>query len=129
MDLDVKIVTFKDIFQQEAEKKSRYSEEYRKLSAQVIIDKSDIAKLGVKDGQNMNIANEVGSVVVAAKVSDDDPHPGLAFMTNSPWSNQLVRDETCDTKIPEFKGVVAKVSPSGQKITEISELLQRMRSQ
>ena len=53
MDLDVKIVTFRDIFQYEAGKKGRYSEEYRKLSAQVILDKGDMAKLGVSDGQNV----------------------------------------------------------------------------
>ena len=129
MDLDVKIVTFRDIFQYEAGKKGRYSEEYRKLSAQVILDKGDMAKLGVSDGQNVSIANDVSSVVVAARISDDEPHPGLAFMTNSPWSNQLVRDDICDMGIPEFKGIVAKVSHSGERVTEISELLQRMRSQ
>jgi len=128
MDLDVKIVTFRDIFQYEAGKKSRFSEEYRKLSAQIILDKGDMAKLGVNDGQNVSIANDVSSVVVAAKVSDDDPHSGLAFMVDSPWSNQLVRDDTCDMGIPEFKGIVGKVAPSGEKVTEISELLQRMRS-
>ncbi len=129
MDLDVKIVTFRDIFQYEAGKKGRYSEEYRKLSAQIILDKGDMARLGVNDGQNVRITNDISSVIVAAKVSDDEPHPGLAFMTNSPWANQLVRDDNCDMGIPEFKGIVAKVAPSGDRVTEISELLQRMRSQ
>ena len=128
MDLDVKIVTFRDIFQYEAEKKGRYSEEYRKLSAQIILDKGDMARLGVNDGQNVSIANDISRVIVAAKVSDDDPHPGLAFMTNSPWSNQLVRDDICDMGMPEFKGIVAKVTPSGERVTEISELLKRMKS-
>ena len=128
MDLDVKIVTFRDIFQYEAGKKGRYTDEYMKLSAQIILDKGDMAKLGVKDGQNVRIANDVSSVIVAAKASDDDPHPGLAFMTNSPWSNQLVRDDTCSTGIPQFKGIVAKVATTGEKATEISELLQRIKS-
>lgn len=129
MDADVRIVTFRDIFQYEAGKKSRYSEEYRKLSAQIILDKSDMVRLGLKDGQNVNLENEVGRIVVAAKTSDDDPHPGLAFMTNSPWSNHLVRDDMCDTGIPELKNIAAKVSPSKESVTEISELLQRMRAQ
>lgn len=129
MDLNLKIVTFRDIFQYEAAKKGRYSEEYRKLSALIILDKGDMARMGVNDGQNVSIANDVSSVIVTAKVSDDEPHPGLAFMTNSPWSNQLVRDDTCDMGIPEFKGIVAKVAPSGERVTEISELLQRMKPQ
>jgi len=128
MDMDVKIVTFRDIFQYEAGKKGRYTDEYRKLSAQIILDKGDMARLGVKDGQNVSVANDISSVIVEAKASEDDPHPGLAFMTNSPWSNQLVRDDTCDTGIPEFKRIVAKLAPSGEEITEISELLRRMKS-
>lgn len=128
MDLDVKIVTFRDIFQYEAGKKGRYTDEYRNLSAQIILDKGDAALLGVKDGQNVEITNDTSSVVVVARISDDEPHPGLAFMTNSPWSNQLVRDDTCNTGIPEFKGIAAKVAPSGEKVTQISELLQRMKS-
>ena len=32
----------------------------------------------------MLVKNDVGSMVVAAKTSDDDPHPGLAFMIQQP---------------------------------------------
>lgn len=128
MAADIRIVTFRDIFQYEAGKKSRYSDEYRKLSAQIILDKSDMARLGLKDGQNVSVENGVGRIIVAAKTSDDDPHPGLAFMTNSPWSNHLVRDDMCDMGIPELKNIAAKVSPSKESVTEISELLQRMRA-
>ncbi|VVB63735.1 Molydopterin dinucleotide binding domain protein [uncultured archaeon] len=123
------VVTFRDIFQHEAEKKSRYSEEYRKLSAQIILDKQDMAGLGVKDGQNVLVKNDVGSVVVAVKTSEDDPHPGLDLMVNSPWSNQLVRDDVCETSIPGFKGISAQVSRSGENVTQISELFQRMTAQ
>ena len=129
MEAVVTVVTFRDIFQNEAEKKSRYSEDYRKLSAQIILDKQDMAGLGVKDGQNVLVKNDVGSVVVAVKASEDDPHPGLAFMVNSPWSNQLVRDDVCETSIPGFKGISAQVSPSGENVTQISELFQRMKAQ
>jgi formylmethanofuran dehydrogenase subunit D len=124
----VTIVTFKDIFQDEAEKKSRYSDEYRKLSAQIILDQLDMANLGVKDGQSVLVENDIGSIVVAAKTSDDDPHPGLAFMINSPWSNQLVRDDVCDTSVPGFKRISAQVSPSGENVTSISELFKRMKA-
>jgi formylmethanofuran dehydrogenase subunit D len=129
MEAVVTVVTFRDIFQYEAEKKSRYSEDYRKLSAQIILDKQDMAGLGLKDGQNVLVKNDVGSIVVTVKTSEDDPHPGLAFMVNSPWSNQLVRDDVCETSIPGFKRISAQVSPSGENVTQISELFQRMRAQ
>lgn len=47
---ELKIVTFRDIFQYEAQKKGRYSEEYKKLSAQIMLDKEDLEKLGIKEG-------------------------------------------------------------------------------
>ncbi len=128
MEIEVTIVTFRDIFQYEAGKKGRYTDEYRDLSAQIILDKQDMTRLGVKDGQMVLVKNDVGSVVAAAKTSDDDPHPALAFMTNSPWSNQLVRDDVCLTSIPGFKRITAKVSPTEESITQVSELLQRMQS-
>lgn len=125
----VTVVTFRDVFQYEAEKKSRYSDDYMKLSAQIFLDKQDMAGLGVKDGQNVLVKNDVGSIVVAAKTSEDDPHPGLAFMVNSPWSNQLVRDDVCETSIPGFKKISAQVSQSGDNVTQIAELFQRMKAQ
>jgi formylmethanofuran dehydrogenase subunit D len=128
MDAKVIIVTFRDIFQYEAGKKSRYSDEYRQLSAQILLDKQDMAGLGVKDGQHVMVGNELGRIVATAKASEDDPHPGLAFMTNSPWSNQLVRDDVCETSIPGFKRIEAVVSPTEEAITQIIELLQRMRA-
>ncbi len=128
MDAEVSIVTFRDIFQYEAGKKGRYTEEYQKLSAQIILDKQDMAKINVKDGERVKVENDVGMVVVAAKTSDDDPHPGLAFMTNSPWSNQLVRDDVCETRIPGFKSITARVSTSSEELTKIEDLLVRMKA-
>jgi formylmethanofuran dehydrogenase subunit D len=128
MEATVTIATFRDIFQNEAEKKSRYSEDYRGLSAQIILDKQDMANLGVKDGQNVLMKNEVGQIVVTAKTSEDDPHPGLAFMVKSPWSNHLIEDDICEMSSPEFKKTSAQVSPSGEDITQISELYLRMKA-
>jgi formylmethanofuran dehydrogenase subunit D len=129
MEAVITVVTFRDIFQYEAEKKSRYSEDYRKLSAQIILDKQDMAGLGVKDSQNVLVKNDVGSIVVAVKTSEDDPHPGLAFMINSPWSNQLVSDDVCTASNPGYKRISAQISPSGENVTQISELFQKMRGQ
>ena len=127
MEANLTIVTFRDIFQYEAEKKGRYTDEYRALSAQIILDKQDMATLGVKDGQSVLVKNDVGSVIVAAKTSDDDPPAGLAFMITSPWSNQLLAEDICSASARGFKGISARVMLSAEKVTEISEILARMR--
>jgi formylmethanofuran dehydrogenase subunit D len=124
----VTIVAVRDIFQDEAGRKSRFSDEYKNLSALIILDKQEMIRLGTKDGQRLLVKNDVGSVVVAAKTSEDDAHPGLAFMYNSPWSNQLVSDAVCDTSIPGNKRIKATLSAVEENITQISELLSRMQT-
>ena len=128
MSVELKIVCFEDIFQYEAREKSRFSDEYRQLSAVILLDKQDMASLGVKDGQNVLVENEISKIVVAAKTSDDEPHAGLAFMINSVWSNQLLRDDLCNASVPGFKGITARVGPSQGEVTQISEIVQRLRA-
>jgi formylmethanofuran dehydrogenase subunit D len=123
----VTIVTVRDIFQDEAGRKSRFSDEYKNQSALIILDKQDLIRLGAKDGQKLLVKNDVGSVVVAAKTSEDDAHPGLAFMYNSPWSNQLVSDAVCESSIPGFKNIKATLSAAEENVTQISEIQARMR--
>ena len=128
MSMELKIVCFEDIFQYEAREKSRFSDEYRQLSAVILLDKQDMASLGVKEGDKVLVENEISKIVVAAKTSDDEPHAGLAFMINSVWSNQLLRDDLCNASVPGFKGITAKVGPSQGEVTRISEIVQRMRA-
>jgi formylmethanofuran dehydrogenase subunit D len=127
MDNELNLVTFQDIFQDEAKKKGKYSDEFRTASALILLDKLDMASLGAKDGQMVLVENEVGRIVVSAKTSDDDPHPGLAFMIRSPWSNQLIGDDVCDIKIG-FKKISVRVSSSVENVTQITEILERMRN-
>ena len=128
-ELEVTIVTVRDIFQDEAEKKSRFSEEYKKLSAQITMDKQDMAQLAVKDGEKLLVKNDVGSVVVAAKASAEEAHPGVAFMNNSPWSNQLVAEPGCEGGIPGWKSIRTNVSRAegDANVTPITELFSRIK--
>jgi formylmethanofuran dehydrogenase subunit D len=128
MSVELKIVCFEDIFQYEAGEKSRFSDEYRQLSAVILLDKQDMASLEVKGGDKVLVENEISKIVVAAKTSDDEPHAGLAFMINSVWSNQLLRDDICNASVPGFKGITAKVEPSQEEVTRISEIVQRLRA-
>jgi len=127
-EVQVTIVTVRDIFQDEAGRRSRFSDEYKNLSALIILDKQDMIRLEAKDGQKLLVKNDVGSVVVAARTSEDDMHPGLAFMYNSPWSNQLVSDDVCMSSIPGNERIKATLSPTEQDLTQISELQARMQS-
>jgi len=124
--VEVTIVTYRDIFQEEAKEIGRYSDEYRDLSALILLDRGDMKLIKTEDGQTVQVETDWGWVVVTAKLSDDDEeHPGLAFMPNSPWSNQLVSGDTGTSKIPEFKRIRAEVSATDKEVETISELLDR----
>jgi formylmethanofuran dehydrogenase subunit D len=49
-------------------------------------------------------------------------------MINSVWSNQLLRDDLCNTSVPGFKGITARVAPSQGEVTQISEIVPRLRA-
>ncbi|HOV83096.1 MAG TPA: molybdopterin dinucleotide binding domain-containing protein [Methanothrix sp.] len=126
----VTIVTVRDIFQDEAGRKSRFSDEYRNLSARIVMDRQDMAALGARDGQRLLVTSdpangEGASIVVTAKTSEDEAHPGLAFMCNSPWSNQLVAEGGAE--IPGFKSIRARVKVTDQDVTRIDELFSRIK--
>ncbi|MDD1742284.1 MAG: formylmethanofuran dehydrogenase [Methanotrichaceae archaeon] len=123
---EIKIITFEDIFQREAMKKGIFTDDYQKLSAQIIMDKQDMEKIGVKDGQNAKIENDVGSIVATVKLSDDEPHPGIAFMATSPWINQLVKEDVCQTSRPDH--ITAKIFSSDEETTKLSVLLERIKA-
>ncbi len=125
MPAEIKIITFEDIFQREAKEKGIHTDDYQKLSARIIMDKQDMAKIGVKEGQNVKIENDVGSIVVTVKLSDDEPHPEMAFMTATPWTNQLIREDICKTGRPDH--ITVKVSSSDEETTKLSELLERIK--
>ncbi|MDI9394497.1 MAG: molybdopterin dinucleotide binding domain-containing protein [Euryarchaeota archaeon] len=120
-EINVKIVTYRDIFQDKAMIENRFGEEYRNLSAVIKLDPSDFKQLSVKKGDSVILKNSFGTVVVIAEESGYEPsHKGIAYMPSSPWSNMLVSDETGGTGVPRFKDIsVTVASAKGQKVTEL----------
>lgn len=119
---EIKITTYRDIFQVEALERDRFGEEYRKLSACIVMSKNDMQKMGLKAGDRVKLANNYGGVVVEVKESKRDEPGGIAFMVNSPWSNALVSDDTGGKGIPEFKDINAKISLSKEEVTPLESL-------
>lgn len=123
-EIKVKIITYRDIFQDKAMIENRFGEEYRNHSAIIKLDPADLSQLSVKKGDTVILKNSFGKIVVRAEESGyDTPHKGIAYMPKSPWSNVLVSDETGGTGIPKFKDISATVtSAKGEKITEMEAL-------
>ncbi|MFP4655829.1 MAG: molybdopterin dinucleotide binding domain-containing protein, partial [Methanohalobium sp.] len=121
---DIKIITYRDIFQSEALEKSLFGEEYKNLSAVIKMDNKDMEKIGLKEGNSVFLKNKYGKVVVKVKESGSEvSHKGFAYMPNSPWSNALVSDDTGNTGVPSFKMIKASLSDAkDEDITDINDL-------
>lgn len=120
-EIKIKVVTYRDIFQDKAMIENRFGEEYRDRSAVIKLDTADFKQLSVKKGDTVTLKNSFGTVVVKAEESGyETPHRGIAYMPNSAWSNMLVSDETGGTGVPKFKDIsVTVISAKGQKVTEL----------
>ncbi len=120
---EIRLTTYRDIFQAEALENDRFSDEYKKHSAAVVMGKDDMKKFGLKTDDRVRLMNIHGSIVVEIRESKREEPGGLAFMVNSPWSNALVSDETGGRGIPEFKNITAKISLTKDEITKIESLI------
>ncbi len=123
-EIKVKIITYRDIFQDKAMLENRFGEEYRNHSAVIKLDSADMNQLNVKKGDTVILKNSFGKIVVRAEESGyETPHRGIAYMPKSPWSNVLVSDETGGTGVPRFKDIsVTVTSAKGEKITEMESV-------
>ncbi|MHC1567402.1 MAG: molybdopterin dinucleotide binding domain-containing protein [Candidatus Syntropharchaeia archaeon] len=111
---EITIVTYADIFQPD----NKFSEEYRMKSAVIILDPEDMKRIGVKEGKNVKVFNEYGSVVVVAKKSEDE-HKGLGFMPNGIYANALIPPDD----IPKYKGINAKICIAEGEIPDVKDVL------
>ncbi|MDK2893163.1 molybdopterin dinucleotide binding domain-containing protein [Methanohalophilus sp.] len=119
-ELDILIVTHRDIFQNSAYEHSRFSAEYADQSAIIILTASDMKKIGIKDNDRVLLKNKWGKVIVRAVESkEEEEHAGIAYMLNSPWSNVLVSPETNGTGVPSFKRIKATISSTEEKDVEV----------
>lgn len=120
-EIKVKVITYRDIFQDKAMLENRFGNEYKDLSAVIKLDHADLKQLDVKKGDTVILKNSYGRVVVKAMESGyETPHKGIAYMPKSPWSNMLISDETGGTGVPKFKDISVTVSSAkGEKVTEL----------
>jgi formylmethanofuran dehydrogenase subunit D len=80
----------------------------------------------VKEGQNVKITTDYGSVVVIAVKSLRAPHLGVIFVPYGPWASVVVNPKTHGTGMPSFKGIDAVIEPApDEKVLQLPELLRQ----
>jgi len=87
------------------------------------MNKEDMKKLGIKNGDRVKVTTEFGSVVLTAKKSRRIRSSGTAFVPYGPWANCIMGSDTDGTGMPLLKGVPARVEPTDEEVLSIRDLI------
>jgi len=123
-EIEITVVTYRSIFQAE-HAHEKFGDAYVSHSAEVVMDARDMERIGVKDGENVKLQGEHGSVVVRAR-RDDEKHEGIAFMCNSIFAN-LLATPTQQHAMPSLKRIRVRVSATKEEVTDMRDII-RMKS-
>lgn len=107
--IEVNLITGRTIDQGETMEISKLSDEYTNATAICELDAEDMTQLGIKDGDNVKVSSETGSVIVKARDATQGPHKGIAFIPMGPWANAITGAGTDSTGMPSFKGFNVKI--------------------
>ena len=90
----------------------------------VYMDGEDMNKLGLREGDRVEITTPNGSVVLRAIKYPRASTPGLVYIPYGPWANAIVSDATTSIGMPSFKGTPAEVEAVPDKpVLTMEELL------
>lgn len=125
--IEVNLITGRTIEQGESMEISKLSDEYTKATAICELDKEDMAALGIKDGDNVKVSSDVGSIIVKARDTKQGPHKGIAFIPLGPWVNSITGTGSDSTGMPRFKGIDVKIEAAiGEKVMSARELIKEV---
>jgi len=89
------------------------TKQYRQEVETVELSAALLARLGVQEGERVEISNRWGTVTLVARVAELPEY--LVFIPYGPWANVLVGDDTGGTGMPSYKGVPVALQPAGKR--------------
>ncbi len=124
--LQATLITGRTIDQGVGKEMGKGSKEYFDSSAVCFIDKSDMLKLGIKSGSNVQVTSKYGAVIVKAVKFPSGITPGMVFIPAGLWANAICGDETFGMGMPMFKGFSVEVQPAPDEVVlSLDELLMK----
>lgn len=125
--IKVTLLSGRTINQGTGKEHGKTSQEYYENVATCEIDPEDIRTLGLKNGTNVKISTEHGTVTVKATESKRGPHPKIIYMPYGPWVNVIVNPTTHGTGMPSYKGIPAEIEPAApnERVLSLQELLEQ----
>ncbi len=123
--LNLNMITQRSIEEGVAMEKGKTTQEYFEACSIIEMNEEDVKKLGLVPNQLVKVTSECGSVVVKAVQNRQTVYPGLAFIPQGVWANQIVPPRTQATGEPQYSGFPVTVEPAnGEKRKSALECVQ-----
>lgn len=125
--IKVTLLSGRTINQGTGKEHGKTSQEYYENVAICEIDPTDIKTLDLKNGTNVKISTEHGTVTVKPIESKRGPHPKIIYMPYGPWVNVIISPTTHGTGMPSYKGIPAEIEPAAptERVLSLQELLEQ----
>jgi formylmethanofuran dehydrogenase subunit D len=121
------LITGRTIEQGVGKELGKGSVEYYDSCAVCFFDKSDMLKLGIKNGSIVKVTSKYGSVIVKAQKYPWGTNPGMVFIPCGSWANCVTGDETYSMGMPLFKGFPVEVEPApNEPVLTLEQLLMNL---
>jgi formylmethanofuran dehydrogenase subunit D len=120
--MEVILITGRSLSQGREKEGGKLFEAYRRAVAICELDPEDLEALGIKEGENVRVRTDFGSIVVKPIPSPQAPHRGIAFMPYGPWASMVMNSETHGTGMPTLKGLRATIEPTKEPVASLKEL-------
>ena len=92
----------------------KLKDEYREVTSTVEMNALDMERLGLKDGDKVQLRTAIGESIVKCKPRKPEDLPsGMLFMAYGPPSSQLMGGDTAGTGMPISKNLMVEVTPVG----------------
>lgn len=93
--------------------KGKLKEEYLEVTSTLEMNQDDMQRLGIEDGDQVRLSNEIGTALVRCKGRKPEDLPaGMLFIAYGPPSSQLMDADTAGSGMPlskHMKVLVEKV--------------------
>ncbi len=83
----------------------KYSSDYIDEINTLLMNPDDMQRLGIGEGENVRMWNDMGQVVVPCKSGKQELPPGLLFISYGDKSSRLMGGETHGSGMPTSKGL------------------------
>ncbi len=90
--------------------KGKLKEEYLEVTSTVEMNQEDMKKLGLSDGDQVRLSNNIGEAIVRCKGRKPEDLPsGVLFIAYGPCSSQLMASDTAGSGMPLSKHMEVQV--------------------